>query len=279
MGIFWSFNLALGELFDFLISPFSKLAPIWGLAVVSLVTGAIMVLIFKLVSNQTEIKRTKARLRAYLLEIWLYKHEFVSFLGTIGRIFRTNLTYMKFAVSPMLVMIFPVILIMVHLNLNYSFRPFRPGETALMTVKFANSAVLRDTTLSATVAEGIIIDGAPMRAVGKNEATWRIKAAKAGEYDIVVKWKNGQVAKKVLIGKGSVVRLSPKRSHAGSIVDALGNPGEKPIPSTVGVEWIKIGYPEREVRMLGMKIHWIIIFFILSVVAGFALKGVFKVEI
>ncbi|MBL7191726.1 hypothetical protein ISS30_08515 [bacterium] len=279
MSFIWSLNLFLGKVFDFIISPFAGLSPFWGLAFISLITGAVMVMIFKYISNQAGIRRTKARIRAYLFEIWLYKHEFSSFIGSIGRIFTANLSYMKYAVSPMLVMIIPVVLIMVHLNLNYSFRPLKIGETPLMTVKFTDAKVLQDTTLKAEASGGVNIDGAPVRAMRKNEVTWRIIAVNPGRHQITIKWENGEVSKRIDIGPGKVQRLSPKKSLESSILDAFGNPGEKPIPKNTGVEWITLDYPARDLKVLGIKIHWIIVFFVLSVAAGFGLKGVFKVEI
>ena len=40
-----------------------------------------------------------------------------------------------------------------------------------------------------------------------------------------------------------------------------------------------IGYPTSGLPFLGWTMHWLIAFFLLSIIFGFALKGLFKVEI
>jgi hypothetical protein len=40
-----------------------------------------------------------------------------------------------------------------------------------------------------------------------------------------------------------------------------------------------VAYPHRELRFLGITVHWLIAFFVISVAAGFALKGAFGIEV
>ena len=56
-------------------------------------------------------------------------------------------------------------------------------------------------------------------------------------------------------------------------------PAEPPIKSQIPVESIEIRYPTKSMDLFGWKIHWIIVYFVLSIVFGFAFKGVFKVQI
>lgn len=279
MSFLWNLNLALGKAFEIVLSPFAGLNPIWGLTVISVFTGAVMVFIFKYISNQKGIRIAKAKVRGYFLEVWIYKHEFRNVFGSIGRILKANFIYMRYAVAPLIVMIIPVVLIMVHLNLFYGFRGFKPGETILVTVKWNNSAVLRDTTLTAQADSGLNVETKPTRSLGKNEATWRLNGASAGRHTLTVSWKGGEVTKDILIGTDRVQKISPKKSLVSSFSEALLNPGEKPLSGENGVVGISVNYPEVEMNFLGFEMHWIIIFFILSIVAGFALKGVFGVEI
>ena len=279
MGIIWNLNLALGKVFDLALAPFASLNPIWGLAFASLITGAVMVFIFKFISNQEGIRRAKARVRGFFLEVWIYKHEFSSVMGSVGRILKANVVYMRYAVAPLIVMIVPVVLIMVHLNLRYGFRPFEVGETALLTVKWEDSSALRDTTLKAWSGGGIEFQTGPVRALGKNEAVWRIKASKPGSHIVKVSWTGGEIEKEIVVGGGRIQKLSPKRSAVASIADAFFSPGENPLSPETGVRGVFINYPEIKIAVFGFEIHWIIVFFVLSIAAGFALKGVFKVEI
>lgn len=279
MSLFWNINLALGKAFELVLAPFAGLNPLWGLSVISVFTGIVMVFIFKYISNQDGIRRAKALVRGYFLEVWIYKHEFRNVFGSIGRILKANFVYMRFAVAPLIVMMIPVILIMVHLNLFYGFSGFNPGETILITVKWDNAAVLRDSTLTANCDEGLKVETKPSRAMGKNEAVWRIEGIAEGLHTLTVSWKDGEVSKDILIGSNRIQKISPKKSHVSSFSEAFFSPGEPPLSGDNGVIGVFVNYPEVEVNFLGFEMHWIIIFFLLSIIAGFALKGVFGVEI
>lgn len=279
MSLIWDINLLIAGLFKIALAPFEGLAPFWGLALISFITGGLMVVIFKFVSNQEGIRRSKGRVRAHFLEVWIFKHDFKVVMGAIGRVLKANLSYMRYAVTPLLVMIFPVILIMAHLNLFYGFSPLKPGTTALLTVKFSGPAAAMDTSLTADADGNIIIDGNPVRTPFKNEAVWRIKGKSAGKGEVRIKWSGGAIEKTVVVGGGKTVSLSAERSPEGSLTAALLNPSEKPLGKETGVEKITVAYPERSINALGMEMHWLIVFFVLSIAAGFALKGVFGVEI
>jgi hypothetical protein len=66
---------------------------------------------------------------------------------------------------------------------------------------------------------------------------------------------------------------------ASSFWDILLNPGEMPIAKDSSVKQIKIDYPSRSIEIFGWNLHWLIVFFVLSIVFGFAFKGLFKVEV
>lgn len=279
MGIIWTLNLALGKLFNLLLAPFSSLNPLWGLAAVSLITGAVMVFIFKYVSNQDGIRRAKAKVRGHFLEVWLYKHDFKVVTGSIGRIFAANLRYMRYAVAPLIVLVIPVALIMAHLNLRYSSRPLDIGETSTLTVKFDSEEPLLGGGLTAEGTGGIEVETAPVRALSAREVSWRIRAVSPGKHIVKIIWGGGEIGKEVVVGAGRVTKTSAVKSSHKSLSDALFLPGEKPLPA--GSEALKASviYSERRLRALGIDVHWIVIFFVLSIAAGFALKGVIGVEI
>jgi len=279
MPLIWKLNLLIGNLFELILAPFAGLNPFWGLTVVSFITGALLVFIFKFVSNQEGIRRAKSRVRAHFLEVWLYKHDFKVVMGAIGRVLAANFTYMRYAVSPLLVMIVPVILLMAHLNLFYGYSPLKPGETALLTVQFTSPGSVRDTTLSASASGSFRIDGAPIRTPAKNQVLWRVQAKSAGEGMIRVTWKDGSLEKTIAAGRSRVIRLSPERASESFLTSALLAPSEDPIPVESRMVKMTVTYPEREISVLGIETNWIIIFFLLSIAAGFALKGVFGVEI
>ena len=71
---------------------------------------------------------------------------------------------------------------------------------------------------------------------------------------------------------------TPERLESG-VVNQLLYPAEAPIDSDVPIEAIYVSYPERAVNLLGWETHWMIAFFLLSIVFAFALKKRFGVVI
>jgi len=66
-------NTFFGKLIEWMILPFRGMTPWIGMAVISLVTGIFMLLIFRLTSNQKGIRQVKDKIKAHLMEIRLFK--------------------------------------------------------------------------------------------------------------------------------------------------------------------------------------------------------------
>ena len=64
-----------------------------------------------------------------------------------------------------------------------------------------------------------------------------------------------------------------------SLVDKLLYPGEAPIGSSHSIESVEVIYPPLSIRAFGWNINWMVMFFILSLVFGYAFKSVIGVEI
>ena len=56
-------------------------------------------------------------------------------------------------------------------------------------------------------------------------------------------------------------------------------PGQLPIPQESAVEEISVKLPPQTVSLFGWNINWLVLFFIASLISGYSLKGVFKVEV
>ncbi len=88
----------------------------------------------------------------------------------------------------------------------------------------------------------------------------------------------GDVYSKRVKVSDDIVRRTPVRPSAG-FVDQLVYPVERPLPKKAPVESITVTYAEAEVGFLFWDMHWIIVFFIISIVAAFVLQRPFKVTL
>jgi hypothetical protein len=268
------FNYAITGLFDALLWPFRTLPPIWGLAFVSVLTGIVMLFIFKLTSRQEKIKAAKDLIKGYLLQIRLYRDDLPLMFAAQKGILKANLTYLKYSVVPIIFIIVPVVLIMIQLNLRYGAAPMESGQVFIVKAVF-DGRIPDDVALSG--GEGFTVEAPPVRIERLREVNWRVRANEQGNGTLTITADGGEVAKKVIVGAGPVRRISARRTSG--LYEQLMFPGETPIESASGVKSVEVIYPPPGLYVLGIGFSWIIVFFALSVVGGFALKGLFKVEV
>lgn len=273
----WQFNSAMSGFFNILITPFKNIDPLWSLALFSLIIGIIMLIIFRYTSDQQKIRETKNKIRAYIFELSLFKDEIGIVLSSQKNILIYNLRYIKYAVKPMLFMMIPLAVILIQMDSWYGYRPLRPDESAIVSLKLhGGSEELPDVRL--TSDKGITIETPPLRIPDQNEVDWRIRAKETGEHDLTFNVSGEEIRQKVLVSEKGLVQISPEAS-ASSLWDKLLNPAQKPLPENSLAEQIRIDYPAGSVGILKWHVHWLVVVFVLSIVFGFALKGLFRVEI
>lgn len=278
-----SVNYILNFVFDGVLGLFAGLNPAYGLLIISVITGVLMLFVFRYTSDQKGIKRSKNLVKAHFLAIRLYKDDISQMFSTMKNIIVSNLIYMSKSVKPMLFMLVPVGLVLIQLDSRYEHRPFKVGETTVVTVRVnagadAAAAGLEELSkVSLTAPVGVKIETPALRIPAKAEVSWRVKMEREGNFDLRVN-NDGRQFEKRLYVSNTLTALSSSRERA-SFSAALFNPAEAGLPSDASVESIVITYPKRKVNFWGVSVHWLVGFFALSLVAGFALKGTFGVEI
>ncbi len=270
-----TFLTLVNQLFDLIFFPFRSLNPIYGLLVVSVLTGILMVLIFRTTSNQAGIKQVKERIKAHLLAIRLFQDQLDVVLRTHARILGATLSYMGFSLRPLAVMFLPIVLIMVQLEMRLGQHAAQPEESFLVAATFAEADGLEQASLR--LPPGLVLTAPPLRIFDRKEITWRVEAREAGDFTLGVVVGEKAFAKTVTVGD-SAARLSSKRVRAG-LVNQFLYPGEPPLPKEAPVESIEIKYRPRSIDSGLFESHWLIPFFGLSLIAGLALKGVLRTEI
>ena len=272
------FNAALSGLFDLLFAPFRGMSPWIPMAVVSLLTGFLMLLIYRAVSNQRGILRVKNQIKAHLLELRLFKNDLGVSLRAQGRILAANLKYIGYAFKPLLVMIVPVMLILIQLNDWFGSRPLAVGESALVKARLAEGYSPVETGLRLEAPDGIVLETDPLRIEEDREVDWRIRAVTPGVHELVLRWGDRSAVKTVVVDGGRLARVSTARVRTNAWRE-ISHPGEKSLPGGGPVTTFEVRYPERRLNLFGKGVHWLVAYFVLSLVLGFAFKGVFKVTI
>ncbi len=264
-------------IFQIIFFPLKFLPEIWALIIISVLTGIVMLLVFRATSNQQAIKKTKNKIKAYILELVLYKDNFKIIIKAIGNIFRYNGRYLRQTLIPLIIVFIPVVLILIQLNYRYQYRNFKPGENTIVKVKLNDNGENSFEEVKLLPSDHYAIETPALRLKDLNELNWRIRILSGEAFDL--RFENqGSLVKKSVNRADRIAMLSPKKGNW-NLWEYFLSPTEDLIPDSKLIKSIEIQYPNEELKIFGYTVHWLVIFFVVSLIAAFGLKGIFHVEI
>jgi uncharacterized membrane protein (DUF106 family) len=249
-------------LFDVFMRPLSALGAGWAMMVLSILTGIIMLVIYRYTSNQKGIRRVKNRIKAHFLELRLFKDDLRITLRAQGRILRHNLTYMRYALMPMMVMIVPVLLLLVQMHAWFAFRPLEPGEKTLVTAHLTEWDDNTARSLALETPEGVTAETPGVCVPDRQEVVWRVRADAAGTHKLTISYGDQRFDANLVVGATMARTDGGRALPKGSV------------PSSIDIDYIPTSVP-----FFIWKVNWLLLFFILSIAFGFLTKGFFGVEI
>lgn len=281
----WGIAAVFHGIFDILLAPFRGLHPAVGLLFISAVAGVVMLLVFGKTSNQKAIRVAKGRLKAHIAEIWLFRNDLVQMLLAIAKVLFHTGRYFAHSLRPLIFIFVPVLIIMVMLGVRYEHRPFQVAETAVVSVRVDDPSWTRGDQVQLVAPAGIEVLSPALRIPSLGEVEWQIRAAGPGVHEVTVRTPRGETSKRILVAAEG---QSPDRVRE-KIAAARGRtfseafllfPAEPPLPGGPGIRSIEVkDWPRRDLSIFGLRAHWLIVFFAASLVAGFAVKGAFGVEV
>jgi len=273
-----TFNYIITSIFDLFFYPFRSIDPIYGLCAISFLTTVIMLPIFKYTSNQEAIKRTKSRIMGHLLEVRLFKNDIRIVLSAQKNMLKYNMIYLKHMLKPLMFVMLPVVLIIIQTGLRYEHRSLNPGETAIVKVIINNPNKFEEAGRGILILpKGLKAETPPLRVNGGEEIYWRILAEKEGEFDLSFQVFDREIKKRVVVGD-KLTKISPKALKEGW-VKSFFYPGEPALAGDLEVESFEVRYPYMKVSLFGWTVHWLVLFFILSLAFGFLLLKPFRVSV
>lgn len=263
-------NRSLNAVFDLWLWPFESLAPIWQVCALALPVAGCALLVFRLASDQDAIEAAKEKIKAHLLEMWLFKDDVGVMLRAQGKILRYTLTYMRHALVAMAVMLLPVTAVIIQAESRYAFRSIRPGESALLKVVVDGDVPVSQLDASLSLPEGLTQETPALRIDESREILWRIRGDESGEYRISVHIGRAELTKLAVVGAGraggspAVYRASDART--------LMYPVEPALADDAVASAVHLAYPRSRAAFAGLSsASWTL--FAASLVFGFALRG------
>ena len=257
-------------LFDFA----ANIPLLWVLAI-SIVIGFLMVIVFRYTSDQKAIGRAKDRLKAHLLAVRLFQDQLPVVMRAYGKILRGTGSYLRLAFTPFLIAILPITFLIVQLDRYFGWMPLQPAQTFLVEARVEDPAALNEASLQLPPE---LSSSAPAVHVPKEkEVVWRVVAERAGHYDIQIAAAGQTVSKQVVVAPG-LARVSPVRLKD-NFWERMFTSGEPALADNSPVQSIAINYPAREISFAWMEWNWIVLFFVVSLIAGFIFKSVLGIQV
>ena len=102
-------------------------------------------------------------------------------------------------------------------------------------------------------------------------------AERDGQFDVSVQTNGDSAIKRVVVESG-LARLSPIRLRR-NFWERMLSSAEPAIPDASAIDSIEVNYPARNIRFAWMEWNWIVLFFVVSLIAGFIFKSVFGIQI
>jgi uncharacterized membrane protein (DUF106 family) len=269
-------NIVANTLGRALLAPIAFLPGWLSATLVAIVTGVLLLIVFKYTSNQKAIKRVRDDISAQLLALKLFKESAAVALRAQGHIMTGSFRLLILAIVPMLVMVVPVYLFLGQLAAWYQYRPLQVGEDTVLTMKLAGKEGDAWPDVKLQPLSGVDVTAGPVRVQSKREICWDLRARENGPQELVFLVGKERVDKSLAIGSG-FMRVSPRRP-GWDWSDALLYPCEKPFSSDLPVESIELEYPQRAGWTSGTD-WWVAYWFVASTVAALCLRKTLGVNI
>jgi hypothetical protein len=270
-----TFNRISTAIFDVLLAPFGHQRAAFDLILWPALMGVLAILIYKAVSNQAALTRVKSQISMRVLEIRLFSHDILQVLRSTGMVIVKNFVYLGNHMVPMLVMFVPFVVILAQLVSHYAYEPSPKGSVELLHVRLDPDAGVSAGDVALALPEGVSLDAPPVR-TADHQIFWRLRADRPGDHRLEV-WVGGERFEKGWAVGGEPRKVPQKRLRG---LEAVLYPAEPALPADAPVLSMELAMHPRSLGPLPAGelgiVSWVLV---LSLVAGFAVKGLFGVTI
>ena len=270
-------NSLLRGLFDTLLGPFQGFSPLVVLIPISVLTAVFALLVLKYTSKQERLAEIKDHMFAGIFEIRLFNDSMPLIFKAMGTILGNSARYITLSIWPaMVIIMIPIIFVIAQLQFHYGYDGFDPGDEILLKVELVapDGQETFETGAPKPVAaldlpSGIAQETPAVWAPSLSQLAWRLRIEEHGEFEIGITV-DGESVTKTLDATEVTTRRSPARTD-GSFLNQLLYPAESPLPDSSGLASISIDYPEASIPFLLIDWNWLILYFVLMMILGFAL--------
>ncbi len=244
------FDAALNVVFG----PLLKLSPFVAISILSFLVSLFIVLIYKWMSDQKEMKRLKDELKDYQTKLKTLKDNPEKMMETQKQMMQVNMQYMGKSMKPTLITFIPVLLIFGWMSAHLAYEPLLVGEEFSVSV-LAQKGI--GGNVSIEVPDSLQVIGSSEKEFVGQSAEFVLKSAKEGDYLVTFVSGSQEVDKRVLI--------SSQRDYA-------------PVSESYKSSVFKSVTINNKPLKAFWKLNWFWTYFVVVVVFSVLLRKLFKVH-
>jgi len=277
-------NSAARKAFDLLWIPFSGLPGWVAVFVLGVVFGVVALIAMKYTTSPRRVTAFKDHYQGHILAIKLFRDSFTVVISSLMKTLFWVLGYFTEQFKPVLLLIVPFALMFGQMQMRLGFRPVDVGKELLVTVEVDPQRVPGVPDVSVELPDGVRQARPPVREPSRNREVFALVPERPGHYELRFRIGSEVVVKTLDAGDlPGMPRVSPMRSS--DFFDQLLYPSEDSFSATSAFTRIAFSCPVRPLPLLGLDLSFhsefglMLVFFVLTLIAAFALKDVFGVTI
>lgn len=247
------FDQFLTTIFGFLLS----WNPLYAIISISFLISLVIVITYKFLTDQTEMKRLKETLKDHQKRMRDHKNDTQKMLSIQKEAMQTNMQYMAKSIKPTLITFLPILLIFGWLNGHFSYEPLMPNTPFNLTVEMKKGI---NGNVSIATPEGLQIIGPKNKQLENGKTTFEL-SGEAGEYLAALTFQNQTVDKHII--------LTTERKYA-EITQSY--EGETFKQATLGNK------PLTLIHVFGFGLTWLWAYIISAILFSITLRTILRVH-
>lgn len=237
------------------------LPPLWGLVLLSLLTGVFMLWVVGRTTPQRRVELARARMASAIYETRLYLDSPRRIFAAQGRLLLWSFAYVAFMLPAFILLSLPIWLLYLHLDTRHGVEPL-PLDTPIpvrIVLASDDGADLApgDLRVESTTPD-LELTAPPLTVPDEGLVYLRVAISKPGAHVLTLRAGDAVVTKRLQAGGGDTdagpTVAWPERTRGLALLSSMG--AEPPIPAGSGIASISVVHPPASDPWLGLSMRW-----------------------